>query len=229
MDGDCSHETKRCLLLERRTMINLDSILKSRDINLLKKVCSVKTLIFSSSHVQIWELGHKEDWAPKNWGFWTVVLETTIESPLDSKENKLVNPRRNQTWIFIGKTDVEAGALIFGHLMQRANSLEKTLMLGKAEGRRRMGWQNEMVGWHHRLNAQEYEQTVGQSEGQGSQEFCSPWGHSQTQLSNWIIMNSIILCPERITLSDFFSRKKKRQDFLCFLVIAKYKYKNLLL
>ena len=100
-----------------------------------------KLWFFSSSHVQIWELDHKEDWAPKNWGFWTVVLETTIESPLDSKENKLVNPKRNQTWIFTGKTDVEAGALIFGHLMQRANSLEKTLMLEKIEGRRRSGQQ----------------------------------------------------------------------------------------
>ena len=87
-------EIKRHLLLGRKAMTNLDSILKSRDITLLTKVCLVN-YGFSSSHVQMWELEHKESWVSKNWCFWTVVLENTLESPLDSKEIKSVNPIRN--------------------------------------------------------------------------------------------------------------------------------------
>ena len=85
-DGDCSHEIKRRLLLGRKVMINLESILKSRDITLPTKVRLVKTMVFSSSHVWMWELDYKESWAPKNWCFWTVVLEKTLESSLDCKE-----------------------------------------------------------------------------------------------------------------------------------------------
>ena len=96
---------------------------------------------FSSSHVWMWELDHNEDGEPKKWCFWTVVLEKTLESPLDSKKIKPVNPKRNQPWMFFGKTDAEVEASIFGHLMQRDHSLEKTLMLGKIEGRMRRGWQ----------------------------------------------------------------------------------------
>ena len=85
----------------------------------------------------MWELNHKEGWLPKNWCFQTVVLENTLESPLDSKETKPVNPKGNQLWIFIGRTGAEVKLQYFGHLMQRADSLEKTLMLGKIEGRKR--------------------------------------------------------------------------------------------
>ena len=84
---------------------------------------------------------YKESWALKNWCFWTVVLEKTLESPLDCKEIQPVHPKGNQSWVFIGRNDAEAEAPIFGHLMWRANSLEKTLMLGKTEGRRRRGQQ----------------------------------------------------------------------------------------
>ena len=85
----------------------------------------------------VWELDHKEDWAPKNWWFWTVVLEKTLESSLDSKEIKPANPKGNQPWIFIGRNDAEAQALVLWLQMQRADSSEKTLMLEKFEGRRR--------------------------------------------------------------------------------------------
>jgi len=97
-DGDCSHQVKRCLLLGRKAMSNLDSILKSRDIILPAKVHLVKTSFFSS-HVWMWELDYKESWAPKNWCFWTVVLEKTLESPLHCKEIQPVNPKGNQSWI----------------------------------------------------------------------------------------------------------------------------------
>ena len=89
----------------------------------------------------MWGLEHKENWALNNWCFWTVVLEKTLESPLDCKEIQPVHPKGNQSLIFIGKTDAEAEAPILCHLMQRTDSLEKTLMMGKSEGRRRRGWQ----------------------------------------------------------------------------------------
>ena len=105
-DGDCSHEIKRHLLLGRQAMTNLDSILKSRDIICQQR--SSQGYGFSSSHVWMWELDYKESLAPKNWYLWTVVLEKTLESPWDCKEIQLVNPKGNQSWIFIGRTDVEA-------------------------------------------------------------------------------------------------------------------------
>ena len=140
-DGDCNHEIKRRLLLGRKVMTNPDSILKSRDITLQTKVCLVKAMVFSSSHVWMWELDYKESWAPKNWCFWTVVLEKTLESPLDSKEIQPFHPKGNQSWIFIGRTDAAAEIQNFGHLMWRTDSFEKTLMLWKIEGGKRRGWQ----------------------------------------------------------------------------------------
>ena len=89
----------------------------------------------------MWKLDHNEDWELKNWCFWIVVLEKTLESPLDCKEIKLVNPKGNQLWIFMGRTDGEAETSVFGHLMRRADSLAKTLMLRKTEGKRRRGQQ----------------------------------------------------------------------------------------
>ena len=103
-DGDCSHEIKRHLLCGRKVMTNLDSILKSRDITLPTNFHLVKAMVFSSSHVWMWKLDYKESWVLKNWCFWTVVLEKTLESPLYCKEIKPVNPKGNQSWIFIGRT-----------------------------------------------------------------------------------------------------------------------------
>ena len=100
---------------------------------------------FSSSHVWMWELDYKESWVSKAWCFWTVVLVKTLESPLDCKEIPPVHPKWDQSWVFFGRTDVEAETPVFGHLMQRADSLEKTLMLGKIEDRRRRG--RERMRW----------------------------------------------------------------------------------
>ena len=139
-DGDCSHDIKRCLCLRRKAMTNLDSILKSRNY-FANKGLSSQSYIFPSSHVWMWELDYKESWAPKNWCFWTVVLERTPESPLDCKEIQPVHPKGNQSWIFIERTNTKAEAPNSGHLMRRTDSLGKTLMLGKIEGGRRRGWQ----------------------------------------------------------------------------------------
>ena len=96
---------------------------------------------FSSSHLWMWELNHKEGWTLKNWCFWDLVLKKTLESPLDCKEIKPVSPKGNQPWIFIGRTDTKAETPILWPLYAKTDSFEKTLMLGKIEGRRRKGWQ----------------------------------------------------------------------------------------
>ena len=106
-DGDCSHEIKRRLLLRRKVMTNLDSILNSRDITLPTKVHLVKAIVFPVVMYEC-ELDYEQSWAPKNWCFWTVVLERTIESPLDCKEIQPVHPKGDQSWMFFARTDVEA-------------------------------------------------------------------------------------------------------------------------
>ena len=107
-DGDCSHEIKKHLLLGSKVLTNLDSILKSRDITFPTKVRSNLVCGFSSSHVWMWELDCEERWALKNWCFWTVLMEKTLESFLDYKEIQPVHPKGDQSWLFIGQTDVEA-------------------------------------------------------------------------------------------------------------------------
>ena len=109
VDGDCIHEIKRCLLPGRKTMTNLDSVLKSKHITLLTKVNIIKAMFLSSSHVWMWELVHKDGWVSKNWCFWTVALNTTLlENLIGSKEIKSVNPKGNQPWIFTGRPVPEA-------------------------------------------------------------------------------------------------------------------------
>ena len=123
---------------------------------------------------------------PKNSCFWTVVLEKTFESPLDCKEIKPVNPKGNQPWIFIGRTDAEAEVPIFWPPDVRANSLEKT-DAGKDWRQEEKGTtEDEMVGWHHQLNGHEFEHTPSYSEGQRSLAHCHPWvSKNQMRLSNW--------------------------------------------
>ena len=106
-----------------------------------KKCPSSQSYHFSSSHICMLQLDYKESWVLKNWCFWTVVLKKTLENLLDCKEIQPVQPKGNQSWIFIGRTNVEAETLILWPLMWRADSFEKTLMLGKSEGRRRRWWQ----------------------------------------------------------------------------------------
>ena len=107
-DGDCSHETERCLLLERKAMIDLESILKKQRHYFANKGLDSQSFGFSSSHVWMWELDYKEGWVTTNWCFWTVVLEKTLESPFEWKEIKSVNPKGNQSWMLTGRTHAEA-------------------------------------------------------------------------------------------------------------------------
>ena len=183
--GDCSNEIKRCLLLGRKTITNLDSILKSKDIALPTKVCLVKALVFSSSHVWLGELDYKESWAPKNWCFWTVVLEKTLESLLDSKESipKEISPEYSlerqllklETPI-LWPPDVKSW-------------LEKAPDAGKDWRQKEKGMtKDEMVGMHHWLNGHEFELAPGAGDGKGRLVCCSPWGYKEldtTEQLNW--------------------------------------------
>ena len=155
-DGDCSHAIKRCLLLGRKAMTNLDSIFKRRDITLPTKFCLSQSYGFSSSHVWMWELDHKESWTPKNWCFWTVVMEKTLESPLDCKEIKPVKKKQKQkqktkqSWMFIGRTDAEAEAPILWPPDAKSWLIWKDPDAGKDWGQGEKGMtEGEMVGWHH--------------------------------------------------------------------------------
>ena len=185
-DSDCSHEIKRRLLLRRKAMTNLDSVLKSRDIALPTKGPYSQSYGFSSSHIWMWELDHKEGWVPKNWCFPTVVLEKTLESPLDSKEITPVHPKGNQSWIFTGRTDAEAETPILWPPDSKSRLIGKDLDTGKDwEQEKKGATEDEMVGWHHWLNRHEFEQTLGDSEGQGSLAIVCRVARSQTWLTDW--------------------------------------------
>ena len=127
---------------------------------------------FSSSHIWMWGLEYKESWAPKNWCFWTVVLEKTLESLLDCKEIQPVHPKGNQPWVFIGRTDAEAKTPILWPPDVKSWLIEKDPDAGKDWRQEEKGTtEDEMVGWHHQFDGCEFEQTLG------SLACCSPWGH----------------------------------------------------
>ena len=138
-DGDCTHEIKRCLLLGRKVMTNLDNILKSRDITLPKKICLVKAMVFPVV-MYGYELDYKESQAAKNWCFWTVVLEKTLESLLDCKEIQPVMLKEISPEYLLEGLMLKLKLQYFGHLMGRANALENAVSR-KIEGSRRRGWQ----------------------------------------------------------------------------------------
>ena len=153
-DGDCSHEIKRRLLLGRKVMTNLDSILKSRDITLP----SSQGYGFSSSRVWMWELDCEESWAPKNWCFWTVVLEKTLESPLDCKEIQPVHLKGDHSWVFTERTDAEAETpvLWLPHVKSWLNGKDPDAGRDWEQEEKGMT-EDEMAGWHHQLDGREFE------------------------------------------------------------------------
>ena len=154
------------------------------------KVRLVKAMIFPVVMYGC-ELDHEENWALKNWCFWTVVLEKTLESPLDCKETQPVNPKGNQSWIFIGRADAEAETPIFWPPDEKNWLTGKDPDAGKHWRREEKGMrEDEMMGWHHWLDGHVFEQAPGAGDGQGSLACCSPLGcKSWTQLSNWTELN----------------------------------------
>ena len=153
---------------------------------------------FSSSHVWIWELDYKESWALKNWCFWSVVWETTLESLLDCKEVKPVDLKGSQSWLFIGRNDAEAETPILRPPDVKNWLIWKDPDAGKDWRQEEKGMTEDgMVGWHQWLNGHEFEQAPGVGDGQGSLACCSPWGCKEwdgTEILNWTEQNISHFC-----------------------------------
>ena len=139
---------------------------------------------FSSSHVWMWELDCEESWTPKNGCFWTVALEKTLESPLDCKEIQPVHPKGDQSWVFFGRTDAEAETPILWPPHVKSWLTGKDPDTGRDWGQEKGRTEDEMAGWHHRLNAHEFGWTLGVGDGQGGLACCDSWG-CRTRLSDW--------------------------------------------
>ena len=135
---------------------------------------------FFSSHIRMWELGHKEGWMPKNWCFQIVVLEKTLESSLDNKGIKPVHPKGNQPWILTRRTDAEVETPILWLSDVKLQFIGKDCDVGNDWGQEKGAIEDEMIGWYHWLSGYESEQTPGDSEGQGNLACCSPWGHKES-------------------------------------------------
>ena len=185
VDGDCSHEMKRCLLLGRKVMTNLDSILKSRDITLLTKVRLVKAMVFP---VVMYGC---ENWTIEKAECWRIdafeLLEKTLESPLDCKEIQPVHPKGYQSWIFIGWSDVGADTLLLWPPDAESRLIWKDPDAGKDWGQEEKGTtEDEMVGWHHRHNGHGFGWTLGVGDGQGGLACCGSWGRSQRVGHDWV-------------------------------------------
>ena len=135
----------------------------------------------------MWELDYKESWVLKNWCFWTVLLEKTLESPLECQKIKPVHPKGNQSWIFIGRTDAEAEAPILRPPDVKNWLTGKDPDAGKDWGQEDKGTtEDEIVGWHLQLNEHEFEQVLGVSDGQGSLACCCPWGDKELDTIEWV-------------------------------------------
>ena len=174
--GDCSHEIRGQMLLGRKSVTNLDSILKNRDHSANKGPCS-QGYGLPGGHIWLWDLDHKKGSVPKNWCLWTVVLEKTPESSLDSKETKPVNLKGNQPWILIGRTDAEVDTPVLWSSDENSWLIGKVPDAGKDWGQKeKRVSEDEMGGWHHQCNGHELGQTLGDGEGQGGLVCCSPWG-----------------------------------------------------
>ena len=142
---------------------------------------------FSSGHVWMQELDYKASWVLKNWCFWTVVLEKTLESPLNCKEIQPVHPKRDQSWVFIGRTDVEAETSILRPPHAKSWLIGKDPDAGKVWGQGEKGTtEDEMVGWHHRLNGHGFGWIPGVGDGQGGLACCSSWGRKQFDMTAWL-------------------------------------------
>jgi len=169
-------------------MTNLDSIWKSRDITLSIKVHLVKAMVFQWSCMDV-RVGLWKSWALKNWCFWTVVLEKPLESPLDCKEIQPVHPKGDQSWVFIGGTDVEAETPILWPPDAESWLIWKYSDAGKDWGPEEKGMtEDEMVGWKHRHNGHGFGWIPGVGDGQGGLACCCSWGHKEsdrTERLNW--------------------------------------------
>ena len=152
----------------------------------------------------MWELDYKESWVQKNWCFWTVVLEKTLENPLDLKAIQPVNSNGNWPWIFIGRTDAEAETLILSPPGAKNWLLGKDPDAGKDWRWEEKGMtEDEIIGWHHRLNGHEFEQAPGVADGQGSLACCSPRGHKKSDMTEWLNWTDWHTQTQRLDIYNF--------------------------
>ena len=190
-DGDCSHEIKRLWLLGRKVMTNLDSIFKSKDI--ANKGPSSQGYGFSSGHVWMLELDSEESWALKNWCFWTVVLEKTLESPLDYKEIQPVHPKGDQPWVFFGRNDAKAETPVLWPPHGKRWLIGKDFDAGRGWGQEEKGTtEDEMAGWHHWLDRRESQWTPGVGDGQGGLACCNSWGRKESDMTEQLIWSDLM-------------------------------------
>ena len=171
-------------------MTNLDSTLKSRDITLSTKVHLVKAMVFPvvMYGCEIWTIKKAECRRIDAFELWC--WRRLLRVPWTARRSNQFILKEDSPGCSLEGLMLKLKLQYFGHLMQRANSLEKTLMLGKIEGRRKRGWQDEMVGWHHWLHGHEFEQALGYGEGQGSLVCCSPWGCKESDMTRWLNNNT---------------------------------------
>ena len=191
-DGDCSHEIKRCFLLGRKVMTNLDSILKSRDITLPTKVCLIKAMVFPvvMYGCESWTTKKAKHRRIDTFELWC--WRRLLRDPWTARRStqsilKEISPGCSLEGLML-KLKLQS----FGHLMRRADSLEKPLMLGKTEGRRRRGRQRMTVGWHHRLHRHGFGWTPGVGDGQGGLACCGSWDCKESDMAEWLDWTELV-------------------------------------
>ena len=194
-------------------MTYLDSILKSRDI--ANKCPSSQGYGFSSGHVWMWELDCEESWAPKNWCFWTVVLEKTLESHLDCKEIKPVNPKGDQSWVFFGRNDAKAETPVLWPPHAKSRLIGKDSDAWRDWGQKEKGTtEDEMAGWHHQIDGCEFGWTLGDGDGQGDLACCNSWSYKELDMT------------ERLNWTGKKKKNKNRSpvfhSLVCFFHLVKY-------
>ena len=180
MDGDCSHEIRRRLLLSRKVVTNLDSVLKSRDITLPTKVCIVKAMVFPAVTTIVRTVRKAECWRIDTFKLWCWRRLLKVPWTVRRSNHSIlreINPEYSLEGLML-KLKLQ----YFGHLMQTDDSLEKSLMLGKMEGRRRRG--------HHQCSEHELGQTPGDGKGQGGLVCCRLWGHKESDMTGWLNSNN---------------------------------------
>ena len=242
-NGDCSHEikknktnkqTKKTLAPWKKSYDQPRQHIKKQRYDFANECPCSQSYGFSTSHVWMWELDYKESWAPKNLCFWAVVLEKTLESPLNFKEIQPVHPKGDQSWVFIGRTDAEIEAPILWPPDAKRWLIGKDHDAGKDwRQEEKVMTEDKIVGWHHRLKGHEFEQALGVGDGQGSLECCSPWGRRQldiTEQLNWTElidgMELIKFCFSRVTFWYAFKiiHSSPVIWILTFIVFLIYKY-----
>ena len=190
-------------------MTNQDSTLIKQRHYFANKGPSSQDYGFSSGHIWMWELDYKESWAPENWYFWTVVLEKTLESPLDCKEIQPVHPKGDQSCVFIGRTDAEAETPILWPHHVKSWLIGKDPDAGRDWEQEEKGTtEDEMAGWHHRLDGHGFGYTPGVGDGRGGLACCDSWGHKESEMTerlDWTELIHSLFLISILILSFYFA------------------------